>query len=49
MNDSIDKLHRAIWGYIDCWKVDATGPWWEADLSMDIGLAWSESLVSKRQ
>ena len=39
MTDSIDKLHRAIWTYIDHWQTDQTGPWWEADLSLDIGLA----------
>lgn len=42
MTDSIDKLHRAIWDYIDRWQIDRAGPWWEADLSLDIGLALSK-------
>lgn len=42
MTDSIGKLHRAIWIYIDRWQADQTGPWWEADLSLDIGLALNE-------
>ncbi len=42
MTDSIDKLHRAIWDYIDRWQINRAGPWWEADLSLDIGLALSK-------
>lgn len=34
---TIDLLHNVLWRYIDSWRVDHTGPWWEADLSVDIG------------
>ncbi len=34
---SIDLLHKTIWRYIDRWRQDRAGPWWEADLSLDIG------------
>lgn len=39
ITDSIHTLHRAIWSYIERWKNDPTGLWWEADLSLDIGRA----------
>jgi hypothetical protein len=26
-----------MWDYINVWKDDPKGPWWEADLIMDMG------------
>jgi hypothetical protein len=33
----IQTLHSAMWTFIDQWGTDPAGPWWEADLSFDIG------------
>lgn len=46
-SDSIKKLHEAMWGYIREWQVDPTGPWWEGDLSLDIGRALVETFGCK--
>ena len=45
--DPIDMLHRAMWSYIDFWRGDRTGPWWEADLSLDIGCMFKETFGKK--
>lgn len=36
-SESIDVLHAVIWEYINTWRKDETGPWWEGDLSQGIG------------
>lgn len=42
--EPIDRLFAKVWRYVDEWRGDPTGPWWEADLSLDIGFKLREEL-----
>jgi len=45
---STGKLHDVMWQYIDTWRQDPTGPWWEGDLSLDIGGLLRAKLAQER-
>jgi hypothetical protein len=46
-SEAIAKLHLTMWQYISSWSRDETGPWWEADLSLDIGCLLKQSFASE--